>query len=412
MNPRTWRILAALAIGLTLGGLLADSATGARVAPVIAPIGQLWLNALTMTVVPLVFSLLVVGMGTAAQAVSGGALAARTMLWFAILLVGATLLVALFVPPLLDMVPAPAAAAALRPDGVVPATPGDAASWLLGIIPTNPIAAAAEGAMVSLVLFAILFGIALGRIDAELRSVLERVFRGIVEVMLVIVDWILWLAPIGVAALAFGVGLRLGAGAAGVLIHYVLIVIAACLAVTLLSMLAAVLAGRIGPFAFQRAAFPSQIIAVSTQSSLATLPAMVEAAGPLGVSRERAGVVLPLAVALFKAASAGANVAVAAYLAHLYGIELAPLTLLVGAAVAAAVSVGAVGLPAQVNFFAVIAPVCVAMGVPIELLPLLLAIESIPDIFRTLGNITADLAVLRIVGRGEAGEQHASPSGV
>lgn len=77
---------------------------------------------------------------------------------------------------------------------------------------------------------------------------------------------------------------------------------------------------------------------------------------------------------------------------------LAGLVLGLGAMVAATVSVAAIGLPAQVSFFAVIAPVCLAMNVPVTLLPLLPAIETVPDIFRTLGNVTADLAVLRIVG--------------
>ncbi|MEO6092868.1 MAG: cation:dicarboxylase symporter family transporter, partial [Novosphingobium sp.] len=120
----------------------------------------------------------------------------------------------------------------------------------------------------------------------------------------------------------------------------------------------------------------------------------------LGVDRAAAGIVLPLAVSLFRAASAAANIAVAVYLAHVHGIALGPATLAIGAATAAAVSLAAVGLPAQISFFATISPVCLAMGVPVALLPLLLAVETVPDIFRTLGNVTADLAVTRLAGRG------------
>jgi Na+/H+-dicarboxylate symporter len=126
---------------------------------------------------------------------------------------------------------------------------------------------------------------------------------------------------------------------------------------------------------------------------------MIEAADGLGVRKESAGVILPLAVSIFRAASAAANIAVAIYLGHLQGIHLGPGLLLLGALVAAVVSLAAVGLPAQVSFFATIGPVCLAIGVPIELLPLLLAVETLPDIFRTFGNVTADLAVTRIVGR-------------
>ena len=126
---------------------------------------------------------------------------------------------------------------------------------------------------------------------------------------------------------------------------------------------------------------------------------MIDAADPLGIRKEEAGVVLPLAVSIFRAASAAANVAVAIYLAHLHGIPLSPGVLLLGACVAAVVSLAAVGLPAQVSFFASIGPVCLAMGVPIGILPLLLAVETFPDIFRTVGNVTADLTVARIVAR-------------
>ena len=392
------RITLALAIGLVAGAAIGPSEVGQRIAPVIFPIGQLWLNALTMTVVPLVFSLLVVGMARVAQASSGGAFAARAMIVFALGLLAATALAAAISALLLELAPVPAAAGRLEAVGTIPSAP-DAPPWYMTIIPTNPVAAAAESAMVPLVLFAILFGLALGRVEASLRAALETVFKALVETMLVIVHWVLWLAPLGVASLAFGVGARLGASAASVLVHYMIVVILVCLAITLLAIAATWIFGRLGPAGFLRGAFPAQTIAVSKQSSLASLPAMVEASGPLGVDRERAGVILPLAVSVFKAASAGANVAVAVYLAYLHGVAVTPGTLVLGAAVAAAVSVGAVGLPAQINFFAIIAPVCLAMGVPVELLPVLLAVESVPDIFRTLGNVTADLAVTRICGR-------------
>ena len=124
----------------------------------------------------------------------------------------------------------------------------------------------------------------------------------------------------------------------------------------------------------------------------------------MGIERSAGGIVLPLAVSLFRAASAGANVAVGIYLAHVHGVALGAGTMIAGAVIAAGVSVAAVGLPAQVSFFAIIAPVCLAMGVPVVLLPLLLAIETLPDVFRTLGNVTADLAVARIVGA-RAGER-------
>lgn len=395
------RILVGLVAGLAIGVALGDAAIAPAVLGVARPVGKWWLDALTMTVVPLVFALLVTGIMQAAQAASGGRVAARAIAWFALLLLGATLLAAATTTLLLQVVPLPPGAAALRDAAVSGAVPGPSTDWLDAIIPTNPIRAAADTAMVPLVVFTLLFGLAASGIEPDPRAALAQVLTGVAQAMLRIVAWVLLVAPIGVFALALGVGARMGGSAAGVLAHYVFVVIATCLFAIALCYAAVVVFGRMSPIAFARAALPSQVIALSTQSSLGSLPAMVAAAAPLGVAPATAGIVLPLAVSLFRAASAAANVAVAIYLAQVHAVPLGIPTLAAGAVIAAAVSVAAVGLPAQVSFFAVIAPVCLATGVPVGLLPVLLAIETLPDIFRTLGNVTADLAVTRIVGRSD-----------
>jgi Na+/H+-dicarboxylate symporter len=396
------RILVGLVAGLATGVALGDAAIAPAVLGVARPVGQLWLDALTMTVVPLVFALLVTGIMQAAQAASGGRVAARAIAWFALLLLAATLLAAVTTTLLLHVVPLPTGAMALRDAAAASGTvPGAGADWLTSIIPTNPIRAAADTAMVPLVVFALLFGLAASGVEPAPRQALAQVLTGVAQAMLRIVAWVLLVAPIGVFALALGVGARMGGSVAGVLAHYVFVVIATCLFAIALCYAAVVVFGRMSPIAFARAALPAQVIAVSTQSSLGSLPAMVAAAAPLGVAPATAGIVLPLAVSLFRAASAAANVAVAIYLAQVHAVPLGIPTLALGAVIAAVVSVAAVGLPAQVSFFAVIAPVCLAMGVPVGLLPVLLAIETLPDIFRTLGNVTADLAVTRIVGRSD-----------
>jgi proton glutamate symport protein len=399
MTGLSARILVGLALGLFTGAVLTGGPTSSTLLSVLQPIGKLWLDALTMTVVPLVFSLLVTGIVSAADSASGGRTAPRALMWFAVLLVGACLVSAALTTLALNLWPISPEAASLRALAGPPPQLSSAADWLANIIPTNPLKAASETAMVPLVIFALFFGFAVSRIEPDLRASIQTFFRAVVQAMLVIVHWVLWVAPLGVFALAFAVGARAGVSAAGALLQYVVLAVSACLVTALLAYVVAALLGRMSPLAFARAALPAQIVAASTQSSLASLPAMIDAAGPLGVGRQDAGIVLPLAVSIFRAASAAANVTVAIYLAHLHGVALGPGTLVIGALVAAAVSVAAVGLPAQVSFFAIIGPVCLAMGVPIDLLPLLLAIETIPDIFRTLGNVTADLAVTRVVGR-------------
>ena len=195
-----------------------------------------------------------------------------------------------------------------------------------------------------------------------------------------------------------GVGLNAGLGALGTLGHYVSMIVLAQLGLILLIYAVVVPWGRIGLARFARGIIPAQVVAFSTQSSLASLPAMVEQARTaLGVSTPTAGLVLPLAVAVFRITSPVANLGVVIYIAHLHGLELGPAAWIAGGLTALAVSIGSVGLPGQVSFFVSIAPICLAMGVPIQILPLLLAVEVIPDIFRTIGNVTGDLAAARIV---------------
>lgn len=402
MNRPALRILAGLLLGITAGSLAAGSRAAAPLLAVAVPIGRLWLDALTMTVVPLVFSLLVTGILGAAHDARQNRVAWRALLWFAGLLAGGCLVAAASTSVLLQLWPVGDAAAQLRPPAGTPPAIGSAADWVGGIIPTNPIKAAAETAMVPLVVFALFFGFAAARIAGDLQRALQTVFRAIAETMLVIVQWVLLVAPVGVFALAFGLGARAGTGAVGVLVQYVVVVASACTLIALLAYVVVAVAGRLSPVRFARAALPAQVVALSTQSSLATLPAMVEAAPALGVARTAAGIILPLAVSIFRASSAAANIAVALYLAAVYGLTPGIAAVATAALVAAAVSLAAVGLPAQVSFFATIGPVCLALGVPVELLPLLLAVETIPDLFRTVGNVTADLAVARLAGAGSS----------
>ncbi|MBU3077533.1 dicarboxylate/amino acid:cation symporter [Sphingomonas sp. XMGL2] len=361
---------------------------------ILEPVGSLWLDALTMPVVPLVFGLLVTGVASASRSAAAGKTATRALLLFAVMLTGACLFAAALAEGMLHLWPAQGTLAVA---GMPPAGP-DAGAWYRSIIPANPIKAAVETAMVPLVVFALFLGFATARIGDELAEALLKPLRALVEAMLVIVGWVLVVGPIGIAALAFGAGARLGAGILGTLGQYVVVVAACCLAATLLAYLWAAAAGRVSPLRLARAALPAQTVALGTQSSLATLPVMLESAAALGVPPAAAGIVLPLAVSLFRAASAAANVAVAVYLAHMHDVPIGAGELALAALVAVPISLGAVGLPAQVSFFATIAPVCIAIGVPVTALPLLLAIEAVPDLFRTLGNVTNDIAVTSIVG--------------
>lgn len=151
---------------------------------------------------------------------------------------------------------------------------------------------------------------------------------------------------------------------------------------------------------FAVAIAPAQAVAGSTQSSLATLPAMLESANErLGYPTRVTALVLPMAVTLMRLTSPIQYLAVAAFVAWVYGIDPTMAQWLAGAALAVVVSLGSVGLPGQVSFMATNLPVAQAMGLPVAPLGLLLAVDTIPDVFATVGNVTADLTATSVVVR-------------
>jgi proton glutamate symport protein len=402
------RILLALVLGLLLGILATPSGDAAWTAPALTvaeTVGGLWLDALRMTIVPLLVSLLVTGISANADAARAGGITARAAAMFAFCLLCSSILAAIMIPGLLSVFPlASESAESLRAAlGQAPPTPTDTppiSQFLRSIVPTNPVAAAATDAILPLILFTAVFGFAATRLPEEPRRLLTGFFSAVVETMLVVISWVLWLAPIGVFALAFVVGGRAGVGAFGALIHYVLIVSSVGVVIWIAGFLIAAAGGGRPLGLVLRAAAPSQAVAISTQSSLASLPSMLRGAERMGVPVSAAGVVLPLAVAIFRATGPAMNLAVALYVAHWAGMVLTPAQYAAGIFTASITTLGAVSLPGQVSFVTSIAPICAAMGVPIELLGILIAVETIPDIFRTLGNVSMDLAVTSTVTRG------------
>jgi proton glutamate symport protein len=401
-------ILIALLLGLLLGLAGSGTAWGDAVTAAADPIGGLWLNALKMTIVPLVVSLLVTGITKTAEAARAGKLAGRSVTWFLVLLWSSSIMAALVMPLLLDLWPLdPTAGTALKAAlGEAAAVPPPPAfrEFLLGLVPSNPIAAAANDAILPLTVFTTIFAFAMLKLPTSERDLLSRFFEALGNAMLVVIGWILWLAPIGVFALAFVVGARAGFSALGGLVHYVLIVSALGVIVWIAAYPLALIGGRVSLGRFVRAALPAQAVAISTQSSLASLPAMLKGSEALGIKPATADVVLPLAVALFRATGPAMNLAVAIYVAHWYGIALGPWQLAAGVAVAATTTLGAVSLPGQLSFISSIAPIALAMGVPFEPLALLIAVETIPDIFRTVGNVSMDMAVTATIA-------HRTPEG-
>lgn len=402
---RSLAILGALVASLIVGLLAVRAAPDGAAASVayVEPVGTLWLNGLRMTIIPLVVALLVTGITSAADAVRSGRLAARSVATFLTLLWSSAIIAAIAMPLLMAAFPLdPAQGAALvssfadaKPVAEVP----DFGDFLTSLVPTNPIAAAAEDAILPLILFTAIFAFAITRLPDGPRAQLTGFFDATGQAMLIVINWVLALAPLGVGALAYTVAVRSGGAAFGALLNYVLVLSLLGIIIWALAYVVAMVGARIPLGAFARATTEAQTVAISTQSSLVSLPAMLRGTQALGIPAAHADVVLPLAVALFRVTGPALNLGVALYLAQLFGLEPSGWQLAAAVAVAATTTIGAVSLPGQISFVTSIAPIALVLGVPVAPLVLLVAVETIPDIFRTLGNVTMDVAVTGVVSR-------------
>jgi Na+/H+-dicarboxylate symporter len=405
MSP-TARVLSGLAAGALIGLVLAgwNETVALQVANVAQPIGKLWLNALQMTVVPLVLALVVVGVNTATDAAASGRIARRAIVVFIVILTGGAVFAALAAPLVFALFPHnPALTVALGHAAIPSAAQAAPVSWvdaLTAIVPNNAVMAAAQSAMLPLVVFALFLGFALTRIAPERRALLMEFFQAIADAMIVIVRWVLWAAPLGVFALILSVCARSGLGMLSALGVYVLVECLLYLAVTVMMLPVAVLFGGEKLRRFAAALVPAQVVAISTQSSLASLPAMLESADRrLGYPQQVTALVLPMAVTLFRLTSPVQYMTSAVFIAWAYGVDLSTAQLLAGAMLAVVISLGSVGLPGQVTFIATNLPVAQAMGLPLSPLGLMLAVDTIPDALATLGNVTADLTAASLVTR-------------
>jgi Na+/H+-dicarboxylate symporter len=411
-GSRAYWALAALLVGLLAGAAagnlqsaVRDNALGAA-----GFVGTLWLNALKMTVIPLVVVLLVTGIAKSAEAARAGRIAGRAVFWIVILCTASAAFGAAAILLLVALFPLPRGTAeglqtALA--GVEQAASGPlpgVAEFFKGVIPDNVISAAANGNVLPLVVFAVLFALALLRIGETGRRSVVTLFEAIGDALLIIIAWVLWIAPLGVFALAFTVGSAAGGAAFAGLGHYVVLISIVGILVTLAGYPLAILAGRVGPGAFTKRMIAPQAVAISTRSSLASLPAMLAAARVMGIRDQVADVALPICVALFRATGPAMNTAVAFYVAHWLGYEPSLAQVIAATAVGAVMSYGAVSLPGEITFISSIAPIALALGLPIAPLALLVAVEMVPDIFRTVGNVTMDVAVTTMVDRSSSRE--------
>ncbi|MBI3569361.1 MAG: dicarboxylate/amino acid:cation symporter [Gemmatimonadetes bacterium] len=405
------RVVASLGAAIVIGTAIAFSGSAAAMhaADAVAPLGVLWVNAIRMTVVPLVVSLLITGIASAADVQSTAKLGGRTLLVFFLLLVGSVAIVMPLAPLLFTLLPAGTGRMALPPGAAEWAGQAQTAAqgqsfgaWVTSLIPVNPVAAASTGAMLPLVLFTIFFAIAVSRTPAATRSTIVLFFQAVADTMLVMVRGVILLAPVGVFALLLPLAAHAGAAVTGAIGLYVVIYSLASIVMTLALYPVVAIVARVPLRTFARAAFPPQVIAFTTASSIASLPSSIEAAeGALRIPAATTGFVLPLAVSTFKYSAAVSWAVGTMFVSWFYAVPLHLPQLATVAFAAVFLSFASPGVPG--GAFILLAPLLVAVGLPPEGVGLLLAIDAIPDRFATVSNVTGNVAAAVLVaGRREA----------
>jgi Na+/H+-dicarboxylate symporter len=403
--PPALAVLAGLLLGLVLGMGVRALALPSALVDLVEPIGTLFINAIRMTVVPLVGASLVVGVASARDARTLRRLGSRTLGLFLVLLATASILSLVVALPVLGTFEVnPAAASALRESASrapVESPPQSFGQWLVDLVPANPLRAAADAAMLPLIVFSVVFGFALNAVDEPRRVVVVQFFQGVADAMFVLVRWILRFAPAGVFALALALASRMGIAAAGALAYYVALVVILNVAYAILVLYpTAVIGGRIRLGRFARGALPAQLVGFSSRSSLASLPAMIEGArSVMGIPDQTAAFVLPLAASVFRTGGAIVQTVGVLFVAKLYDVPVTGTELLTVVATVTLTSFAAAGIPG--GAIIAIVPALVAVDLPVEGVGVLLGADTIPDMVRTATNVTGSLTVTAVLARRE-----------
>ena len=412
MTTAALRTLLSLVAGLAIGVVIsATSSSGLHAfATAIEPIGTVWVNAIRMTVIPLVVSLLIATIAEEKDVRAVGRLGGRAVALYAVILTTVALLTFLAAPPLFSVMTIDASSAAsLRgassAAGTTPALPSFT-SWLVGLVPANPVKAAVDGAMLPVIIFAVAFAAALARIEPERRAAATGIFRGIADAMLVIVGWVLMVAPVGVFCLSVALAVRVGVGVAGAVAFY-LVLHSGFLAVATIALYIVIKVFSDVPLSlFARALIPAQIVAISTRSSVAALPAMIDGANRvMHLPMKVAGFALPFGVSVFRLNQAVTWIVSALFVAKLYDVPLTMAQLAFLGACSVPMSFSIPGIPSGGLF--IIAPFFVSVGLPIEGMGILLALDAIPDVFKTLLNVTSQMATTVLLARGAPADENA-----
>jgi proton glutamate symport protein len=402
--------LAALAAGLGIGALGHGSNAPAFeiIGAAVGPLGRLWVSALQMTVLPLVVVYLLAAIIGAGSDDSLGGLGGRAIALFVGLLVLAAVFTLIVTPPVIAAAaPDPGAFTRLHETTTVPQSVRDAATggtssigdWIATLLPSNLFEAARRGDVLSLLLFSALLALAIRKLPDVQRHPLQNGAEALSAALMTLVKWLLAVTPIGVFALSYALGRDTGFEAVGVLGGLVLLQCGLMTAFTLLLYPITAIGGRVSIAAFARSLVQAQLVAISTRSSIASLPAMLDGARThLRLPPSATSFVLPLTVSLFKVNRTISSTSKLLFLAYVYGVPLSATTIATFVATVIVMSFSSAGLPGGGSAFKTL-PAYVAAGLPIEGIVIAEAVETIPDIFKTVVNVTGDMSAATLLSR-------------
>ena len=412
------KMLAALVLGAGAGiaaNLIAGGAPwlDALVRNVAQPLGQLFIRLLFMLVIPLLFSALVLGVAEL-ELRHLGRLGAR-MLGYTVIVSGISVLIGVTLVNVLG--PGRGLPQAVRELGrgstikpaALPAGEGISAV-LVALVPDNPVKAAATGDLIGVIVFAIVFGIALSAVESEASRRLRDVLQGVYDVSMKLVEGVLKLAPYGVAALLFVMTARIGPAVIRPIAAYVgVVILGLALHQFGVYSLSVKFFGGMSPRRFFSGTRLAMVTAFSTASSSATLPTALRVAEEnLKLPRHVARFVLTAGSAMNQNGSALFEGVTVLFIAQVYGIELTLGQQMVAMSMCVLAGIGTAGIPAgSLPFLAMILG---TVGVPPEGLGLILGVDRLLDMCRTTVNVTGDLAAAVYVARGEPAVAEPAPA--
>ncbi|MFN2308926.1 MAG: dicarboxylate/amino acid:cation symporter [Gammaproteobacteria bacterium] len=419
-----WQIFIALLLAVMVGSAVGESGSlfGIRFVTLFEFVGALFLNALKMLIVPLIVSSIITGIAGVGQSRDFGRLGGKTLLYYfstslIAILIGLSL-VNLIEPGIVDGEPA-REHIGLSADGESVAAQiegrgaGDVVDVFLRMIPPNIVAAAAEGQMLGLIFFSLLFGYFMTRIGEPYADYVHGFWRGVFETMLLITDWVMKFAPLGVFALVAKVVATTGSAAFAPLLSFFLTVLLA-LAVHILLVMPLLLwsLGRVNPLHHYQAMAPALLTAFSTASSSATLPVTLDCMERrAGVSNRTSSFVLPLGATVNMDGTALYECVAVIFIAQAYGVDLSFTQQFMVVVIALLTSIGVAGIPAA--SLVAITVILSAVGLPIEAVGLILAVDRVLDMCRTAVNVFSDTCGGIVIARseGERPLQRAAPLG-